>query len=56
MSKLETNNLLLFQAIQRAHENMVEARLFINSVEVVNANINRSPAAYEMNPEEERKQ
>ncbi|KAL1506814.1 hypothetical protein ABEB36_006106 [Hypothenemus hampei] len=34
---------------------MVEARIFMNSAEVINANINRSPAAYEKNPEEERK-
>ncbi|XP_050294251.1 neutral ceramidase [Anthonomus grandis grandis] len=45
----------IFRAIQRAHENMVEARLFTNTIEVVNANINRSPASYENNPEEERK-
>ncbi|KAL1506815.1 hypothetical protein ABEB36_006106 [Hypothenemus hampei] len=45
----------IFRAIKRAHENMVEARIFMNSAEVINANINRSPAAYEKNPEEERK-
>ncbi|ERL84934.1 neutral ceramidase [Dendroctonus ponderosae] len=44
----------IFLAIQRAHENIVEARVFINSVDVVNANINRSPASYEKNPQEER--
>ncbi|XP_066146802.1 neutral ceramidase isoform X2 [Euwallacea fornicatus] len=44
----------IFRAIQRAHSNMVEARLFINAAEIINANINRSPAAYEKNPQEER--
>ncbi|KAJ8978006.1 hypothetical protein NQ317_004551 [Molorchus minor] len=42
------------KSITRAHESMVEARIFINSGELLEANINRSPASYLFNPEEER--
>ncbi|XP_018320936.1 neutral ceramidase [Agrilus planipennis] len=42
------------QSILRAHNSMVEARIFLNSGELLNVNINRSPAAYLFNPEEER--
>lgn len=42
------------KSIVRAHENMVEAKIYINSGELLEANINRSPASYLLNPEEER--
>lgn len=42
------------RAITRAHENMVEGRIFLSTGEIINANINRSPASYLNNPEEER--
>lgn len=42
------------QAIKRAHENVAPGRLQINSGELLDANINRSPTAYLANPEAER--
>lgn len=45
----------LLQSIQRAHETMVDAKLFWNSGELLRSNINRSPAAYLYNPVDERK-
>ncbi|XP_008198655.1 neutral ceramidase-like [Tribolium castaneum] len=42
------------QAITNAHENMVEAKIFLSSGILLDANINRSPASYLYNPEEER--
>ncbi|XP_018564239.1 neutral ceramidase isoform X2 [Anoplophora glabripennis] len=42
------------KSIARAHENMVDARIFINSGELLEANINRSPQSYLKNPKEER--
>ncbi|CAH1154861.1 unnamed protein product [Phaedon cochleariae] len=44
----------IVRSIRRAHNKMVDARIFINSGEVDGANINRSPASYLFNPEEER--
>ncbi|CAH1134646.1 unnamed protein product [Ceutorhynchus assimilis] len=44
----------IVRAIKRAHDNMVEARVFMSTGEV-DANINRSPASYDCNPEEEKK-
>ena len=44
----------IVKAIQLAHENMNEGNLFTGSGELLEANINRSPSAYLMNPEEER--
>ncbi|XP_058817125.1 neutral ceramidase-like [Topomyia yanbarensis] len=41
-------------SIVRAHENMREGRIFVSNTEVQDANINRSPSAYENNPKEER--
>ena len=41
-------------SIQRAHESMTLGHLSFGSIEVKNANINRSPYAYLANPEEER--
>ncbi|XP_049537702.1 neutral ceramidase [Anopheles darlingi] len=55
----ETFNALVHgiaQSIIRAHNNMVEARLYVAETEVLEANINRSPSAYENNPPEERAQ
>ncbi|XP_050099664.1 neutral ceramidase [Anopheles aquasalis] len=55
----ETFNALVHgiaQSIIRAHNNMVEARLYVAETEVLDANINRSPSAYDNNPAEERAQ
>ncbi|ETN60612.1 ceramidase [Anopheles darlingi] len=41
-------------AIVRAHESMRPGRLFVAETTVQEANINRSPSAYENNPKEER--
>ena len=41
-------------SIQRAHESLFLGHLSIGSIEVKNANINRSPYAYLANPQEER--
>lgn len=43
----------IFNAIKKAHESLVESHVYITSGEV-HANINRSPASYDQNPEEER--
>nr|CAD7266880.1 unnamed protein product [Timema shepardi] len=42
-------------SVRRAHENTRRGRIFINMGEVEGANINRSPTAYENNPETERR-
>ncbi|XP_053665175.1 neutral ceramidase [Anopheles marshallii] len=55
----ETFNALVHgiaQSVIRAHNNMVDARIYVAETEVLDANINRSPSAYENNPEEERAQ
>lgn len=44
------------QSIISAHMNMVEGRIFISETEIFDASINRSPAAYMNNPQEERAQ
>ncbi|XP_065087047.1 neutral ceramidase-like [Ochlerotatus camptorhynchus] len=41
-------------SIVRAHESMQEGRVYVSETEVFDANINRSPSAYENNPKEER--
>lgn len=41
-------------SIQRAHESLAPGRLTFNSVALEDANINRSPYAYDANPEEEK--
>lgn len=55
----ETFNALvkgITQSIIRAHNNMIEARVYVSEVDVEEANINRSPSAYDNNPEEEKAQ
>lgn len=55
----ETFNALvrgIAQSIIRAHNSMIEAKVFVSEIDVMEANINRSPSAYENNPEEERAQ
>ncbi|GMN34836.1 hypothetical protein TIFTF001_004925 [Ficus carica] len=42
------------QGVIQAHESLKPGSVFINTGDVANAGINRSPSAYEMNPEEER--
>lgn len=44
------------QSIINAHNNMNEGRIFISETEINDAQINRSPMAYENNPEEEKAQ
>lgn len=47
---------LVLQSIVAAHENMQNARIFIDETEILDANINRSPTAYLNNPAAERAQ
>ncbi|XP_063912846.1 neutral ceramidase-like [Zophobas morio] len=42
------------QSIVNAHENMVQGKIFLSTDTLLDANINRSPASYLYNPEEER--
>ena len=44
----------IVQSVKMAHDNMKLGHLFINTGELLDANINRSPSAYLNNPEEER--
>jgi neutral ceramidase len=44
------------QSIIRAHNDIFDGRIFISQTEISDANINRSPAAYENNPAEEKAQ
>lgn len=44
----------IVESIRRAHESMEPGKIYFNSGEVNDANINRSPTSYEANPEEER--
>lgn len=46
----------IVHSIQKAHENLKPGKIFINKGELLNSNINRSPTAYQENPEEERNQ
>lgn len=41
------------QSIQLAHDDMRMANIYVNSGELLDANINRSPYAYYNNPQEE---
>ncbi|GAB0099781.1 Neutral ceramidase [Sergentomyia squamirostris] len=55
----ETFNALVLgiaKSISRAHNSMTQGRLIISEAEIVDVNINRSPSAYQNNPEEERNQ
>ena len=44
----------IVESIKRTHESMRPGRLYVNSGELLDANINRSPTAYLLNPPEER--
>jgi neutral ceramidase len=44
------------QSIITAHNKMMEGRVFISETEINDANINRSPLAYNNNPSEEKAQ
>lgn len=46
--------LFIKQSIDRAHNNMKPANLYVNTGELLESNINRSPSAYLNNPPEER--
>lgn len=55
----ETYNALIdgiYNSIVRAHERMMEGRIFIGETEILDASINRSPTSYLENPGEERAQ
>lgn len=45
----------IVRSIERAHDSMRPANIFINQGDLYHANINRSPYAYEFNPAQERK-
>ncbi|RXG73233.1 hypothetical protein Avbf_04129 [Armadillidium vulgare] len=42
------------QSIVKAHNNLKKGSIFASSGELLDASVNRSPSAYEKNPEEER--
>lgn len=42
------------QAVRRAHSSVRPARVWLNSGDLRNASINRSPSAYAANPLQER--
>ena len=44
----------IVRSIERAHHSMTEGKILINSGQLLDANINRSPTAYVRNPKEER--
>lgn len=44
----------IVESIRLAHEDLQPGRLLLNSGELLDANINRSPTAYLLNPPEER--
>ncbi|KAK7086864.1 Neutral ceramidase, partial [Halocaridina rubra] len=44
----------IFQSIKMAHENVVPGYIYVNSGELLDTSINRSPTGYLNNPEEER--
>ncbi|XP_055947030.1 neutral ceramidase-like [Argiope bruennichi] len=44
----------IVKSVERAHDNMQPGHIYWNTGEVYNASINRSPTAYENNPEEEK--
>ncbi|XP_033108191.1 neutral ceramidase-like [Anneissia japonica] len=44
----------IVESIEQAHENLADGALMLNEGELLESNINRSPAAYQNNPEEER--
>ncbi|CAG9858927.1 unnamed protein product [Phyllotreta striolata] len=46
----------IVRAIGRAHDNIADSKVFVTSGELLNSNINRSPASYELNPADEIKQ
>uniref|UniRef100_U5EWG2 Neutral ceramidase n=1 Tax=Corethrella appendiculata TaxID=1370023 RepID=U5EWG2_9DIPT len=55
----ETYNALIdgiTRSIERAHENMRNGKIYISDIEVEGVNMNRSPASYDNNPEEEKAQ
>ncbi|XP_071952076.1 uncharacterized protein [Antedon mediterranea] len=43
----------IVESITRAHENIVDGNVYMNSGELLESNINRSPSAYENNPAKE---
>lgn len=45
----------IVESINKAHLSMQEGNIFVNSGELLETNINRSPVAYQQNPEVERK-
>ena len=47
-------NWLYFQSIERAHNNIKNAKVYFDEDELSDANINRSPTSYDANPKSER--
>lgn len=45
----------IVESISQAHLSRVAGRILVNSGELLDTNINRSPSAYENNPDEEKK-
>ena len=46
----------IVESVKMAHGNMRQGRLMVNSGELLDASVNRSPTAYLNNPSEERQQ
>jgi len=44
----------MVQAIKRAHENLAPGKIFINSGDIEDCGLNRSPSAYDNNPADEK--
>lgn len=44
----------IVKAIENAHNKMVDGEIYYDVGQVLDANINRSPSAYDQNPEEEK--
>lgn len=43
------------QSVERAHSNMAPGRVFLTRGRLTGTSVNRSPTAYDNNPEEERR-
>ena len=46
--------MVMFQSVIMAHNSVQPANIYLNSGELLESNINRSPSAYLNNPKEER--
>jgi neutral ceramidase len=48
------NTSISYQSIVRAHDDLQPARMFVAQGDLTDASVNRSPYAYDQNPEEEK--